>query len=102
MSRLDQLIANRDDALAGINDDFSSLVKYKSASSALFFYRQKLKEFTVAVWGWHTDNEFEYGGSPEMDELITVTAINENEALEQACNQFQDQHSFEIVQGEIR
>jgi len=99
---LDRLIANRALALSEVTDDMGSWVRLSAASSALRFHRLKLKEFTVMVWGWFPENEFEFGGSPELDDCITITAINETDAIEMACDQFQNEHSFTSVQGEIR
>lgn len=59
-------------------------------------------EFDVNVWGWFPENEYEYGGSPEHDAHITVTAETPEAAVELACNKFDAEHSFEHVKGEIR
>jgi hypothetical protein len=59
-------------------------------------------EFTVAVWGWFPENEHEFGGSPELDDVITVTADSEREAVNEACAQFDADHCFEHVEGEVR
>ena len=102
MNTLNQLIANRDLALAEVNSDMRSWVQLRKASSELFFHRQQLKEYTVMVWGWFPENEFEFGGSPELDDVITITAANEVDAIDAACDKFQDQHGFTSVKGEIR
>jgi hypothetical protein len=60
-----------------------------------------LIEFTVNVWGWLPENEHEFGGSPEMDDRITVEAISEERALKLACTMFGAKHGFVVVEGEI-
>jgi len=101
-TELNRLIANRELALANVSDDMGSWVRLSVAGSELRAHRRKLKEFTVMVWGWFPENEFEFGGSPELDDVITVIAINEADAIEEACDRFQDEHSFTSVTGEIR
>ncbi len=59
-------------------------------------------EFDVTVWGWFPENEYASGGSPERDDIITVTAINAEKAVPLACAQFDAEHGFEVVCGEIR
>jgi hypothetical protein len=59
-------------------------------------------EFNVAVWGWFPENEFECGGSPELDSVITVNARTPELAIDIARDQFQAEHSFTSVTGEIR
>lgn len=58
-------------------------------------------EFDVIVWGWFPENEHKFGGSPEMDDVITVTAANPKEAVVKARAQFKDEHGFDVVMAEL-
>ena len=58
-------------------------------------------EFDVAVWGWFPGNDYASGGSPDLDDTITVTAISEEKGIALACAQFDAEHGFDVVCGEI-
>ncbi len=58
-------------------------------------------EFTVNVWGWFPENEHEFGGSPEHDGRITITAASEEEAIKLACDRFDAEHGFEHIEGRV-
>jgi hypothetical protein len=62
----------------------------------------QLLDFMVMVWGWFPENEHNFGGSPEKDDILFVEAINESSAIKLACARFDAMHGFEHVEGEVR